>query len=180
MGMLGGMIGPMVDEDTVTAAANSFRYPWSVMALISTMPSPPASATADPDIPAKIMLARTLAWARPPRMGPTSARAKSKRRSVIPPSFIRRPVSMKNGIEISTKESTPVTMRCAIPTNGKGEKKQTAMKTATPSPTATGTLATARTTKLTTMAVIIAPSLRHPATAGPPDPRPRTPPRGSA
>ena len=35
------------------------------MALISSAPRPAASAYAEPDIPAKIMLATTLTWARP-------------------------------------------------------------------------------------------------------------------
>ena len=38
-------------------------------------PMPTASAIADPDIPAKIMLATTLTWPRPPRKRPTRTEA---------------------------------------------------------------------------------------------------------
>ena len=67
------------------------------IAAISITPSPAASATAEPDIPAKIMLPSTLTWARPPRARPTSSCVKSKMRCVIPPVLIRLPAKMKNG-----------------------------------------------------------------------------------
>ena len=60
-GMLGGMIGPIVDEAAVTAAEKSASYPSSTIALISIGPTPALSATADPLIPEKIILATTLA-----------------------------------------------------------------------------------------------------------------------
>ena len=66
-GTLGGMIGPMSEEEAVTPIVKSSSYPASRMALISTAPRPPASATADPDMPAKIMLPSTLTYPRPPR-----------------------------------------------------------------------------------------------------------------
>jgi hypothetical protein len=46
------------------------------MALISIVPRPPASATAVPDMPAKITEPATLTWPSPPRIQPTSATAK--------------------------------------------------------------------------------------------------------
>jgi len=61
-------------------------YPCFCMAGISTAPSPVASATAEPDIPAMIRLDRTLTWASPPAMCPTKARVSRKRRSVTPAS----------------------------------------------------------------------------------------------
>jgi hypothetical protein len=45
--------------------------------LISIVPSPPASATAVPDMPAKITEPTTLTWPSPPRSQPTAAVAKS-------------------------------------------------------------------------------------------------------
>ena len=67
----------MVAEAAVTAAANSRGYPSSVMALISIVPSPAASATAEPDMPAKITLPTMFTWARPPRSQPARHSAKS-------------------------------------------------------------------------------------------------------
>ena len=53
-GMEGGMIGPNVEEAAVTQQEKSLSNPFSFMALISMEPSPPASDTAVPDIPAKL------------------------------------------------------------------------------------------------------------------------------
>ena len=55
------MIGPIVAAAAVSPAAMSIGYFASRMALISTVPKPPASATAEPDMPAKIIDATTLA-----------------------------------------------------------------------------------------------------------------------
>ena len=71
------------------------------MARISMVPRPAASATAAPEMPAKIMLANTFTWARPPRMKPTTLAAKSKIFWVMPSVFIRLAARMKNGTAIS-------------------------------------------------------------------------------
>ena len=63
IGSEGGMMGPMVAAAAVMAAAVSGLYPALRMARISIAPEPAASATAEPTIPAKIMLVRMLAWA---------------------------------------------------------------------------------------------------------------------
>ena len=68
----------MVDEAAVTAALNGRSYPSSNMAFISIIPSPEASATADPDMPENSMLARMLTWASPPVMCPTNTLARRK------------------------------------------------------------------------------------------------------
>ena len=70
-------MGPIVAEAAVTAAAKGRGYPSSVMALISMVPRPAASATAEPDIPAKITLPMTLTWASPPRNRPARHSQKS-------------------------------------------------------------------------------------------------------
>ena len=70
------MIGPSVDDAAVIPTANSVGYPWSCIALISIVPSPPASATAVPDMPANTTLPTTLTWPSPPFSQPTSASAK--------------------------------------------------------------------------------------------------------
>jgi len=108
---LGGMIGPMIAEAAVTAAEKAGSKPRSRMARTSTVPRPAASAWATPDIPAKIMLAAMLTWARLPRTWPSNAWAKSKMRVARPPLFIRLPARMNSGIASSGKESRPGAMR---------------------------------------------------------------------
>ena len=71
------------------------------MAGMIRVPTTAESATAEPFIPAKIMLTTTLTWASPPRIRPTSSRLRSTRRSVILPWFINSPVSRKKGMAMS-------------------------------------------------------------------------------
>ena len=112
--MLGGIMGPMVEAEAVTAAEKRGEKPVRVMAGISTEPVPAASATAEPDMPAMIMLVTTTTCPRPPVRCPTKALASRTNRSVIPPLFIRAPARMKKGTASRGKESTPVTTRWAI------------------------------------------------------------------
>ena len=104
----------MVAEAAVTAAENFGSKPASFIALISTWPMPAASPTAVPDMPEKIRLPTTLTCARPPVKWPTSACAKRKMRSVMPPVFISEPARMKKGIASSVKPDEAANMRCAI------------------------------------------------------------------
>ena len=67
IGMLGGMMGPMVEDAAVMAAEKSSSYPSSAMAGMRTDPMAEVSATAAPVTPAKNMLATTLTRARPLR-----------------------------------------------------------------------------------------------------------------
>jgi hypothetical protein len=73
----GGMMGPMIAEVAVTAAAKAGSKPSRFISSISMIPRPAASACAVPDMPAKIIDPSTFTWARPPRTWPTAARAKS-------------------------------------------------------------------------------------------------------
>ena len=102
-GMLGGMMGPMVEEAAVTAAENSRSKPSFSMARISIVPRPAASATAEPLIPAKTMLARTFACPRPPGIQPISVLQKRKILVVMDPVFMSLPASRKKGIARSVK-----------------------------------------------------------------------------
>ena len=108
---LGGMIGPIMADDALTAAANAGSKPRSRMALISISPRPAASACATPDIAEKIMLATTLQWARPPRMWPTRACAKRKMRVAMPEVLSSWPARINNGTASSGKLSRPGAMR---------------------------------------------------------------------
>ena len=113
-GILGGIIGPIVEEAAVTAAEKSVSNPCSSIALISIVPRPAASATADPLIPAKTTLASTLACPKPPGIHPTSPLQKSKIRLVILPTFISFPAIRKNGIAIRENPLTPFTIFCTM------------------------------------------------------------------
>ena len=55
-------------------------------------------------MPAKITLARMLAWHSPPRSQPTQAVAKAKMRSVMPAEFMMLPIRMNSGAASSGKE----------------------------------------------------------------------------
>ena len=68
--MLGGIIGPITDEEAVTTALKSRSYPSSVMAGISNGPIDAASEAADPEMPAKKTLVIILMCASPPRKRP--------------------------------------------------------------------------------------------------------------
>ena len=75
-GIEGGKIGPTIAEELVTAAANAGLKPFCRMASISMRPSPPMSASAEPDMPAKIRLPKMLTCASPPGSRPTAVSAK--------------------------------------------------------------------------------------------------------
>ncbi len=62
------MMGPMTEDAAVNAAAKLAVYlPSFVIRTCMSLPLPAASASAEPDIPAKMMLCATLTCARPPR-----------------------------------------------------------------------------------------------------------------
>src|SRR5688572_15623170 len=84
------------------------------MALISMMPMPPASATAEPDMPAKITLPRMLAWHSPPFHQPTHTVANRKMRTVMPEEFIRLPMRMYMGAASSGKLSAALVIFCGM------------------------------------------------------------------
>ena len=105
--MLGGMIGPRMEEAPVIPMVMRIGYLASSMALISMLPRPAASAIAVPDMPAKIMLPTTLTWPRPPRRCPTRALAKLKIRSVIMLVFMILAARTKKDAEISGKLLSP-------------------------------------------------------------------------
>ena len=92
------MIGPITAEAAVSAAAKLGVYlPSCVIMFCIILPEPAASAMAEPDMPAKMMLWTTLTWARPPRKRPTSALQKRSSRSVMLPEFMISAERMKSG-----------------------------------------------------------------------------------
>ena len=107
MGILGGMIGPIMAAAEVRAPANFLSYPLFTIMGISTGPRAAISAMADPDMPPKNMLATTVAMARPPRIRPTKMRENLTKPSVIFPLAINSPAKTKNGIQSNGKLSIP-------------------------------------------------------------------------
>ena len=111
IGMLGGMMMPIVEAVALTAPANWDLYPCFCMAGIRMEPRAEQSATDEPEMPPMIMLETTVTLASPPRRWPTSARARLMMRWARPPAPIRFPASMKNGMATKGKESTLVNIR---------------------------------------------------------------------
>ena len=62
----GGIVGPMIEDAAVTAAAKGLSYPSSTIAGMSIDPIAAVSLTAAPVIPAKKTDARIFACASPP------------------------------------------------------------------------------------------------------------------
>ena len=63
-------------------------------------------------MPEKIIEEITLTCPSPPLKCPTRARAKRKMRCVVPPTFIRLPARMKNGMASNVKPVVPKYIRC--------------------------------------------------------------------
>jgi hypothetical protein len=115
MGILGGIIGPIVALAEVTAQLNSGSNPASFIDFISINPRPEASAIAEPVIPEKITEANTLTCPNPPLSEPTILLAKLKRRTVIIPSFIILAAKINNGTASKTNFfSKPITILSTI------------------------------------------------------------------
>ena len=96
-GMLGGKMGPITAEPAVMAALNPSSYPSFRMASISMIPSPDASATAEPVIPENIRDAMTFTCPRPPFHRPTRTLEKSNILSVTLLEFMIFAAKIKSG-----------------------------------------------------------------------------------
>ena len=72
------------------------------------LPTAAVSAAAEPEMPAKITLVRMATRPRPPVIWPIRAEERFTRRLERPPCSISSPESMKKGMAIRLKESTPV------------------------------------------------------------------------
>ncbi len=106
--MLGGIIGPTVEELAVTATLNSGVYPAFTMAGIITPPTAEVSACADPVMPPKNMLATMLALAKLAGILPINITENRISLSVIPVLFIISPARINSGIAKSGKNPIPV------------------------------------------------------------------------
>ena len=106
---------PMVEEVAVIAALTSFGYFFRIISGIRMLPMEAVSATEEPEIPPKIILARMFTWPNAPRTCPRNRRQKSMIRWVTPPIRIKTPARIKKGMAVNRKESAPATIfRVAI------------------------------------------------------------------
>ena len=91
----------------VTLVAKVRGYPALTIFGIITDPMAAVSATDDPEMQPKSVLASTFTSARPPRMKPTKTDARLMSRIAMPPSAMMPPASTKNGMASSAKSSVP-------------------------------------------------------------------------
>ena len=78
------MTGPITADAAVSAAAKAGGYrPSLVISDCMILPELAASASAEPDMLAKMTLCTTFTCARPPRKRPTSALQNVSRRSMM-------------------------------------------------------------------------------------------------
>ena len=129
----------MMQVAIVSPAANLRSYPAFFIVETTTRPSPAASATAVPEIPAKITEATIVTCANPPRIRPVSMAAKRKMRSVIPVEFISSAARMKNGIARNSNLLHAATMYCGITTRGTSTTRTRLISEVSNIETATGT-----------------------------------------
>jgi hypothetical protein len=111
MGILGGMTIPMVEEAAVTAALTFLGYFFLIISGIRILPIEAVSATEEPEIPPKTILAKMLTCPKAPWRLPSKMVAKSRILLVMPPSRIKTPANTKKGMAVSKKESAPEIMR---------------------------------------------------------------------
>ena len=161
MATLGGIIGPIIEEDAVTTAENVFVYPCLIMAGTSMDPTAAVSATATPVTPAKNMLAKILTYARPPLKCPTRLLAKSTRRGKTPLRLIRSPAMMKKGMAIRGKESMPPNINVGRTFKGMDSVTKINATPARPRQKATGTPSKIVTTKTTHSVSMPNPAFRY-------------------
>jgi len=107
IGMLGGISGPQQAALAMITAEKSALYPSFFIAGIKTDPMAVASATAEPDRPAKNMLAKTLTSPRAPRNRPTRRFEKWMSLWVIPPPLMIDPARIKKGMHNNGSFSIP-------------------------------------------------------------------------
>jgi len=107
IGILGGMTIPIVDEAAVTAALTFLGYFFLIISGIRILPIEAVSATEEPDMPPKTMLAKMLTCPKAPWKFPSKIVAKFRILLVIPPSRIKIPANTKKGIAVKRKESAP-------------------------------------------------------------------------
>jgi hypothetical protein len=105
--ILGGMIIPRVPAAVINPMENLREYPDSPNEGIITPPIAATVAGLEPESDAKNIEDITPAIGKPPVTHPTSFFARSTNLLDVPPTNIKSPAKIKNGIAIKVKESIP-------------------------------------------------------------------------
>ena len=144
--VLGGMMAPMTALDAVTAAEKSAGNRSRIMAGMRMGPSDAASASTDPEMPAKNMDVTMLTCASPPRIQPTSNCASRTSLSVISQRLRSSPVRTNIGRARSANSATPtyISVTSSIGGRPQPEKKMNTTQ-ARPREIPTGTPMTSKT-----------------------------------
>ena len=97
---LGGTNRACTEAEIVTLVAKTRGKPLFSICGIITEPIAEVSATAEPEMPLRNVVATTLTTERPPRtrVKPTKTSAKATSRLAMPPSAMIAPASTKNGM----------------------------------------------------------------------------------
>ena len=97
---LGGTSSACTEAVIVTLVANTRGKPTFSICGIITEPIAEVSATAEPEMPLRNVVASTLTTDSPPRtrVNPTSTSANATMRRAMPPSAMMAPASTKNGM----------------------------------------------------------------------------------
>ena len=106
-GILGGIIAPITALEPVTAAEKAAGYLSLIIAGIINGPIEAASASTEPEIPAKNILVTMFTWANPPFIHPTKALATLINFWVRLSLFNSSPVKTNIGSARSAKLSIP-------------------------------------------------------------------------
>src|SRR5690625_661776 len=163
-GILGGIITPIEPADAVTAAAKPVSYFLFSIDGIIIDPIAATVAGPEPDIAAKNMLAKTVTIANPPTKYPTNTSANLSKRSDTPPSFIKTPVKINNGIAKREKESSEVKAWVTIEPSGRSVATTIVNNADKPKDIAIGTPSNIATKKLmnkTAMVILPPPRWLH-------------------
>ena len=107
---LGGTSSACTEPLIVTLVAKTRGYPLLSICGIITEPIAEVSATDEPDMPLRSVVASTLTTESPPRtrINPTSTSANATMRRAMPPSAMMAPASTKNGMVSIATLLTPL------------------------------------------------------------------------
>ena len=105
MGILGGIITPILPAQAINASVNFLLYPFSSIEGTTIEPTAATVAGPEPDTAAKNMHTTTVQIPRPPVILPKNALHTFNSRFDTPPAPISSPANINSGIAIIGKES---------------------------------------------------------------------------
>jgi hypothetical protein len=117
---LGGTSSACTEAVIVTLVANTRGKPLFSICGIITEPIADVSATAEPEMPLRKVVATTLTTDSPPRtrVKPTSTSANATSRRAMPPSAMMAPANTKNGMVSMATLLTPSAIFSITPSTG--------------------------------------------------------------